>query len=295
MKENNNRAWNAKSRGGAFGHRFFIFLIRTLGIRFAYAFLGLVVIYFIPFAPKATKAIWYYYRVILRKGTCKSLCLLYMHYYRFGQTLIDKIAITGGLSDKYNFEFENYEEFLRILDSGDGAIMIGAHVGAWEIGSQFFGDYSKRINVVMYDAEYERIKEVMEASTRGRNYKVIPVNQDSLDSILAIKNALDKGEYVCFQGDRFLNEGKSLEHAFLGKQASFPYGPFLIAAKMRKPVIFYYSVREGMRYRFSFTLPQKEPAQRWTPEELLSRYTDSLEAIVKQYPQQWFNFYKFWK
>ena len=45
--------WKGKTRGGTFGYMFFIYMIRCLGITAAYGFLALVVLYFIPFAPKA--------------------------------------------------------------------------------------------------------------------------------------------------------------------------------------------------------------------------------------------------
>ena len=54
--------WNGKSRGGGFGYAFFVLLIRYVGIRAAYAFLALVVVYFIPCAPRATAAVWSYCR-----------------------------------------------------------------------------------------------------------------------------------------------------------------------------------------------------------------------------------------
>ena len=60
--------WKGKSRGGSFGHRFFISLIHTLGIRFAYFFLLFVALHFIPFAPLATRSNWHYYRRILHLG-----------------------------------------------------------------------------------------------------------------------------------------------------------------------------------------------------------------------------------
>ena len=44
--------WKGKTRGGTFGYLFFIYLIKYLGITAAYGFLSLVVLYFIPFAPK---------------------------------------------------------------------------------------------------------------------------------------------------------------------------------------------------------------------------------------------------
>ena len=108
---------------------------------------------------------------------------------------------------------------------------------AWEIGSSFFGSYGDKINIVMFDAEYEKIKEAIR-SNQGKSYKVIPVNNDSFETIFKIKNILDAGEYVCFQGDRYLNDSKKQSACFLGAEANFPSGPFLIASRMRKPVGF---------------------------------------------------------
>ena len=78
---NNGKQWSGRSRGGGFGYNFFIFLMRVSGIRGAYAFLSLVVVYFIPFAPRATRAIWFYNRRILGYGRLRAAVKLYAHYY----------------------------------------------------------------------------------------------------------------------------------------------------------------------------------------------------------------------
>lgn len=288
MKSSSN-SWNGKSRGGSFGYGFFILLIHKLGIGAAYAFLSLVVIYFIPFAPKATKAIWKYNRRILHYGLLKSLVMLYHHYYIFGQTLIDKIAIAGGLSRKYKFVFENYDEMLALLDRGP-VVIIGAHVGCWEIGSGFFGAYASKLNVVMYDGEYQKIKEAL--SALNVTYKIIAINNGSIESLLKMKQAIDNGEYLCFQGDRYMDEGNTCKVEFMGNEARFPQGPSLIASKFSTPVIFYFAMREkGMCYRFKFKILPIGMTQ----EEILKEYTESLEEVIKQYPQQWFNFYDLWQ
>ena len=59
--------WKGKTRGGIFGYMFFIYMIRCLGITAAYGFLALVVLYFIPFAPKATGNTWSYARNRLKR------------------------------------------------------------------------------------------------------------------------------------------------------------------------------------------------------------------------------------
>ncbi len=271
MTGGRDKGWSGRSRGGGFGHRFFIFLIRKAGIGFAYGFLSRVLGYSRP----------------------RSIRALFTHYYRFGQTLIDKIAIGAGLGDRYRFEFDNYDEFLRILDSGTGVVMIGAHVGSWEAGARFFGDYARRINIVLYDAEHAQIKKALEDNSSRAGYKVIAVGGDGLDSVLRIKRALDAGEYVCFQGDRYIGEDGTTgttEAVFMGRPARFPRGPFLVAAKMGVPVVFYYSMRErARRYRFHFV-----EATAKTERGLLEEYLRATENIVRRYPEQWFNFYKFW-
>ena len=290
--------WKGKTRGGTFGYLFFIGLIKYLGITAAYIFLGLVVLYFIPFAPKATKSIWVYARSILKYNRIQSLQLLFRNYYRLGQILIDKVAIGNGKVDQYRFEFERYPEFLQLLNSEQGVIMIGAHVGNWEIGVPFFDDYGKKINIVMYDAEHQKIKEMLEKNGQNKEYKIIPVNEDSLTHVFRITEALNKKEYVCFQGDRYLNKEKLLTATLMGQKALFPAGPFLLASRMKVPVVFYFAMREpGRTYRFHFIVaePVVRSKEKKAETALFEQYTTALEHIVKRYPEQWFNYYPFWE
>lgn len=294
MPKRTEKQWDGKSRGGRFGYQFFVYTIRLLGIRCAYCFLAFIVIYFIPFAPKATKAIWKYNRQIRDLGIWASIKELYCHYYVFGQTLIDRVAMKGGLADKYHYAFDNYDRFLEILNSGQGVVMIGAHIGCWEAGAGFFGSYGKNINIVMLDAEHKQIKEVLdENADKENNYKIIPLNKDIIEAMLQIKIALNNGEYICFNGDRYMAKEHVATIDFFGTQAMFPMGLFKIAAKCRVPIVFYYSMREpDCTYRFMFE--EVVIDRKTTPEMILEQYAHSLEKVVRKYPRQWFNFYDFW-
>lgn len=297
MEKEQSTSWKGKTRGGVFGYLFFIFLIKRLGIRVTYAFLCLVVVYFIPFSPKSTAAIWHYARKILGYGKFRSILLLLRNYYSLGQVLIDKIAVSSGLQHKYHFDFDHYEQFLDVLNSNQGVIMIGAHVGNWEIGAPFFNDYSKKMNIVMFDAEYRKIKEVLEKNMQTRNYKIIPVNDDNLTHVFKINDALQRKEYVCFQGDRFVKGSASLTCCFMGREAAFPAGPFILASRLRVPVVCYFAMREkGQRYRFHFLItdPVAKTKEKKPEQALLEQYVQSLENVLKKYPEQWFNYYKFW-
>ena len=255
-------------------------------------------LYFIPFAPNATKSTWFYARHILKYNRIRSLKMLLLNYYRLGQILIDKVAIGNGKVNQYQFKFERYPEFLQLLNSEQGVIMIGAHVGNWEIGVPFFDDYGKKINIVMYDAEHRRIKEILEKNGQDKEFKIIPVNEDNLTHVFRITEAINQKEYVCFQGDRYLNKEKLLTGILLGQKAPFPAGPFLLASRMKVPVVFYFAMREpGRTYRFHFIIaePVVRTKEKKAEMALLEQYTVALEQILKRYPEQWFNYYPFWE
>ena len=105
-------------------------------------------------------------------------------------------------------------------------------------------------------------------------------------------------EYVCFQGDRYLNADKLLTCKFMGHEAHFPIGPFLLASRMKVPVVFYFAMREAKQtYHFHFILAEQVSGSKEKRAEqlLLEQYVNALEKIIGQYPEQWFNYYSFWK
>lgn len=294
MAKSKDKEWSGQSRGGRSGYLFFVYTIRLFGVRVAYAVLAVVALHFVLFAPRATRAIWRYNRRRLHHSLLRSAVEVYRHFFVFGQTIIDRMALRAGMQDRYRFEFDNYDRFLEIINGEQGVVMIGAHMGCWQAGVSFFGKYGRKINVVMFDVEHEQIKRVLEQSDQAADFKVIPVNQGSLEAMLQIKIALNDGEYVCFNGDRYIDRATSMPHEFMGSRAYFPAGPFKIASRCRVPVVFYYAMREsGRTYRFIFHEVKVEG--RPTAEWLLEKYVASLEQMVRKYPRQWFNFYDFWE
>lgn len=297
-KESSRNDWSGKSRGGALGYLSFVFIIKTFGVTAAYALLSVVVIYFIPFAPKATSSVWYFSRRILGKGWFDSLIFLYKNYFSLGISLIDKTAVAFGKSDEFHFEFNEPDEVHKILNNKSGAIIIGAHFGNWEAGAPFFDKYGKEMRVVMMDAEYHKIKKILERQKKVETFKVIPLSGDMFSNIFEIRDALDKGAYVAIQGDRLIPGSKSEMVTFMGANAPFPKGPFVLAARLGAPVVFYYAVRTGYKkYCFYFTLCPgcgADSIGRGLEIKILQEYLKSLENVVKIAPEQWYNYYKFW-
>lgn len=291
------KQWEGKSYGTPLGYKIFIFFFKYLGLRFAYLNLTYVVLFFVIKCRKERRAIWFYYRQILKYSVLKSSLKIYAHFFVFAQTIVDKVAIRYGFSYKFKYTFENAEEAIELMSKPQGAIFLGAHIGSWEVGSHIFSKYDKTMNILMVDAEYQRIKNVIEKSGEDPGFKIIPINEDSIEAILRVKKALSDGEILGIQGDRYIDEKRKKEVDFLGRKADFPEGPFLMASKLKTPVVIYFAMREKMSYNFIFKyIDNKEGlSAKDYQEKIFNEYLKLLEETVKRYPQQWFNFYSFWK
>src|SRR5690606_25843296 len=115
------------------GYKIFIFFIRNLGVRAAYGLLYFVALYYVFFAGKSTRSIYYYFRKRMNYSVSKSLFSIYKSYYTFGKTIIDKAAMSSGIKNQFTHEWDGVENIIDLLDKKQGAIMISAHVGNFEI------------------------------------------------------------------------------------------------------------------------------------------------------------------
>ena len=59
--------------------------------------------------------------------------MVYWSYYTFGQTLIDKTAVSSGLRDRFTYEFDGIENLNETLANKQGGVLISAHMGNFEI------------------------------------------------------------------------------------------------------------------------------------------------------------------
>ena len=107
--------WEGKSRGAVIGYRIFIYIIQKLGVRSAYVLLYFVSFYFFLFSYKGTKASYYYFHNRLGYSKINSLLSIYKSYFVFGQTIIDKVAISSGLRNKFTYKFDGGEKIVELL------------------------------------------------------------------------------------------------------------------------------------------------------------------------------------
>ena len=294
--------WEGKSKGTVFGHKFFVFILNHLGLKLAYIVLRFVALYYFLFAWKSNKNIYYYFHHVLKYKKTTSYLKIYKNYYIFGQTILDKVALLAGVKTKFTINHDGGKNLDRIAEMGKGGILVSAHIGNWEIAGQLLNRLNTTFNILMYENERESIKKYMSDVEKKKNVKIIAIKDGEMGHLIELHNAFNNNELVVMHGDRFRDGAQTLETSFLGKIAKFPAGPFIMAAKFGVPLSVVFAIKEtSTHYHFFATDPISVKRSRGEEQtasavkELLASYISEVEKMVLRYPEQWFNYYAFWK
>ncbi|MBU8893167.1 MAG: acyltransferase [Bacteroidales bacterium] len=294
-------SWKGQSRGNVLGYKIFVLSLKYLGLSFAYFILLFVAFYYFLFSRKSSKFTYFYFREILKYSWLKTKWSIYRNYFAFGQVLLDKVAILGGLKGKFSYNFDG-EHYLRdMADNKTGGIIVNAHIGNFEIAGQLLERLNTKINVLMLDAEHQRIKNYLTDVLVNKDVNIIPIQND-YTHIVPISEALINKELIAMAGDRFIEESKVIEVDFMGQKALFPSGPFYLAARFGVPVTFAFAMKESKTHYHFFASPPEKVKRFSNPEEqekelqkFVEKFAGEFERILKMYPMQWFNYYQFWK
>lgn len=201
----------------------------------------------------------------------------------------------------FEVEAEGLPGWRELNASGEGLILVTAHLGSWEVGS-----------MLPATREQRRIHIVREAETDPRAQRFIQelihrcggelyVTHFAADPRLgvAMLDALRRGEVVALQGDRPRAGGRAAPVPLFGRPFPLPVGPAALARAAGVPIVPVFVFREGRRhYRCVLRPPirvvQTGDRQR-DLQEALERFAADLEAAIRREPHQWFCFRKVWR
>jgi predicted LPLAT superfamily acyltransferase len=290
-------SWQGKSKGKPLGYRIFVFILRIGGVLPAYFLLRFVTFYYLIFSRKSTRSIFNYFRKRHNYSIIKSLYSAYRNYNYLGEAIIDKVVVISGIPNKLTFEFDGIDNLHKIAALKKGGLLLSAHIGNWEAATHLLKDIDARINIVTFDGEDPGIKEYMESVT-GKSMVNFIFIRDDMSHIFEISEAFSNNELVCMPADRFMAGNKTLSIKFLGAEAKFPAGPFLLACKFNVPVSFVTAAKEGAFHYHLFASDIKKYSgldKDASVQEILADFAAYMEDKVKKYPEQWFNYYNFWE
>jgi predicted LPLAT superfamily acyltransferase len=277
-------AWrNRSERGGQSPKRLIIWLALHVGRSFCRALLVPISAYFLATAPRARRASRQFLtRALGRRATLRDS---FRHLFVFATTLLDRVFMLHGRHGDLEVAVTNEHIFAAAVAGGRGCLLLGSHLGSFELLGVVGGvDHGLAINMVMHLDVRAGMRELLAGAGYTIPYKVIELGQP--DSMLRVKECLDRGEVVGMLADRVYGREATQELPFLGLTAHFSRSPFRLARITGAPVVMAFGLfKGGRRYEIVFeALDAPEPAP----------YAAILERQARCFPYNWFNFYDFW-
>jgi predicted LPLAT superfamily acyltransferase len=228
--------------------------------------------------------------------------LVLRHFHEFATCVYDRMVVWGGGIDAFSLEHDGSEQIFELARQGRGALLLGAHVGNLDMLGFIARRYDLRVNVVAFYANAERINAFLE-SLGAEQVRMIQLDPGSVSAVFAVRACLARGEFVVVMADRTApgTAERAARVDFLGREARFPLGPFLLATVLGCPVYLALCVRTAGESYTTFMrpvgsarrVPRRERDER--ARELLARYVALLEEVCRRHPLQWFNFFDFWE
>lgn len=271
--------------------------LKYVDVRLIYAFASLFVmpVCLLLNTNRSRTTAYRYLRHRQGLGRMRSAWLTYVNHCRFAEVVIDRFAMYAG--KRFKLQVERYDEFLRRADGEEGFMLLSSHIGCYEIAGYTLVSKKKRFNALVFGGEKATVMEGRQQQFDSNNIRMIPILPD-MSHLFLVNESLANHEIVSIPADRCVGSAKTVECQLLGAKASLPLGPFSVATMRGLDVLAVNVMKTSRRGYTAYVTPlayDKEAPRREQMRQLAQSYATELEARIRQYPEQWFNFYDFWK
>lgn len=225
---------------------------------------------------------------------------VYQHIFTFASTILDRVFLLTNRHDLFNVSIENSQFITDLLDTNQGAILLGSHLGSFEILRTLgLSRNSLKLKVLMHHDHNQVISTILDGLNPEISRTVIDLNK--ADALIKAGEFVKEGFFLGMLGDRSKNSDRNIAVEFMGREASFPTGPAMLATIYNVPIVLFFGIYTGEN-NFSIIfeklcdVPAINRAERADFVDALTRkYVKHLEHYAKKYPYNWFNFYDFWQ
>ena len=184
----------------------------------------------------------------------------------------------------------------RARRGGRGFLLVTGHVGNWEMGAVTLRRHDL-VPAVVGQRELDPNVQEMRQQLRERvGVESIDIGS-SMATAFKVRSAVDRGRAVALLVDRAYPEDRVVV-PFFGKATPFLRSPALLARFCGCDILPGFFLRNADGSYFNVWGEPLSADTTLSPDEnavrIMSRVAADLEGVVRRYPTQWFNFYRFW-
>lgn len=218
-------------------------------------------------------------------------------YRGLGRVAIESIILSRAEKADVLAVFDDsptYGVLERAFAQGKGVVLVAGHLGNWELSAAYMTARGLPVDAIamhmanpLSDAFFKRTRERF-------GMRVLFADE----SVRAIPKALREGRAVGFLSDQSAKGLASTMIPFFGRPARTPRGAAVFALRGDLPMVFVAALRQPSgRYVMHF---EDVPLARTGDKEAdidatVLRYTQVLERLVREHPEQYFWQHRRWK
>ena len=279
-------------------YRIGYFLANVLPLKLAYSLSKRISDLQYVFVAKDREAVALNLSIVTKKDIKECRKIARKVFRNFGLYLVDFFRMPN-MSDadiKKRVKVEGIENIESVLKQGRGGIILTCHIGNWEMGGVVMAMLGYDMSAVALTHKHKDINTLFIKQREKKGLKVIPITHIMKPCISALRR---KG-LLALVGDRdFTNNGIVMD--FFGMPTSIPQGPAMFSLKTDSPIIPGFFIR---RDSFNYSLIFDRPIDlKETPgmdkdeiiKEANKQFVAIMEKYIRQYPDQWLIFRKFWE
>jgi Kdo2-lipid IVA lauroyltransferase/acyltransferase len=278
--------------------RFFSILFRLLGLNFSRRVAPVLAFIFFYFIPIRKNVVFENLKIAFpEKDFSSNKKLAFRIYKSFAITLVEIMCLPHlNKSELINLvNCKNPELITEKFNEGNGVVLLSSHFGNWEYGAISIALQVKLpFSVVVKPLRNSLVYNWMNKGRTKFGNEVVPLGI----SIRKTYQTLKEKKIVAMVADqRGPKEGVKVY--FFGRKAAVYTGPAALALKTGAPIICGIPIRErDFRYRMLLVeipvnnLPENEEEK---IREISQRYTNYLEEVIREHPEQWLWMHKRWK
>ena len=223
------------------------------------------------------------------------------HFFLFGETLLDKMLAIGARYPRERLAFDGQQPMLEASRAGQGGIIVTAHMGCLEL-MQMSARWREglRVTILVHTAHAQQFNRILSRLNPVATVRLLQVTDFSPAMAMTLADRVADGEFIAIAADRVPVTGdRTCRASFLGADADFPAGPWLIASLLRCPVWALSCLHAGEGYAARIDrlferveLPRGD--RQGALDACAARFPGWLTACLRQSPYDWFNYFDFW-
>jgi len=217
-------------------------------------------------------------------------------FRNYMKLLVDfaRIKVTEPATLEDRLEGTGWDNLDKAFQHGKGVLIVGIHLGDWEVAGAALASRGYRINAVSETVGNERINRLAIDVRARLGIRLIPMEF----ALKRVYKALRRNEAVGLVTDRPLLPDEGVPVDFFGQRIAWPSGPAILALRTGATIVTGYLVRNSDDDYIGEIYPPLEfeaTGDHDRDVQLITQRVVSIqEDLIRRYPDQWYMFRRMW-